>query len=126
MNLMKKTKNTIKEKAKKIAFNMLKPFLPFIIIIIGIIFAISIVADTIFTTEDDMEILSQIYSDNYEAQYAQWLQEKNTDATIITDGKGLIPTGMFIWPIPGYTTITSHFGMRTHPITGTYKLHSRN
>ena len=31
---------------------------------------------------------------------------------------------MFTWPIPGYTLITSHFGMRTHPITGVYKLHS--
>ena len=31
---------------------------------------------------------------------------------------------MFTWPIPGYTNITSHFGMRTHPITGVYKLHS--
>ena len=31
---------------------------------------------------------------------------------------------MFIWPIPNYLTITSHFGMRIHPITGAYKLHS--
>ena len=31
---------------------------------------------------------------------------------------------MFIWPIPNYLTITSHFGMRIHPITGVYKLHS--
>lgn len=32
--------------------------------------------------------------------------------------------GNFIWPTPGYTTITSPFGMRTHPITGIYKLHT--
>ena len=32
--------------------------------------------------------------------------------------------GKFIWPTPGYTTITSPFGMRTHPITGIYKLHT--
>ena len=32
--------------------------------------------------------------------------------------------GKFIWPTPGYSTITSPFGMRTHPITGIYKLHS--
>jgi len=32
--------------------------------------------------------------------------------------------GAMIWPIPGYTQITSHFGMRVHPITGAYKLHT--
>lgn len=32
--------------------------------------------------------------------------------------------GNMIWPTPGYTTITSNFGMRTHPITGIYKLHT--
>jgi len=28
------------------------------------------------------------------------------------------------WPTPGYTRITSTFGMRTHPITGIFKLHT--
>ena len=32
--------------------------------------------------------------------------------------------GAMIWPIPGYTNITSQFGMRVHPITGAYKLHT--
>lgn len=32
--------------------------------------------------------------------------------------------GAMIWPIPGYSKITSQFGMRVHPITGTYKLHT--
>lgn len=32
--------------------------------------------------------------------------------------------GMMAWPVPGYTRITSQFGMRTHPITGIYKLHT--
>ncbi|MCI9245702.1 MAG: hypothetical protein HFJ30_00905 [Clostridia bacterium] len=30
---------------------------------------------------------------------------------------------MFTWPIPGYTTITSIFGTRTHPIYGTSDFH---
>ena len=30
----------------------------------------------------------------------------------------------FAWPVPGYTRITSKYGMRTHPITGIYKLHT--
>lgn len=32
--------------------------------------------------------------------------------------------GPMIWPTPGYTTITSEYGMRTHPVTGAYKLHT--
>ena len=32
--------------------------------------------------------------------------------------------GIMAWPVPGYTRITSSFGMRTHPITGVYKLHT--
>ena len=32
--------------------------------------------------------------------------------------------GIMAWPVPGYYTITSQFGMRTHPITGIYKLHT--
>lgn len=32
--------------------------------------------------------------------------------------------GVMSWPVPGYTRISSPFGMRTHPITGIYKLHT--
>ena len=32
--------------------------------------------------------------------------------------------GTMVWPIPGHYTITSNYGMRTHPITGVYKLHT--
>lgn len=32
--------------------------------------------------------------------------------------------GTMAWPVPGYTRITSTFGMRVHPITGIYKLHT--
>lgn len=33
-------------------------------------------------------------------------------------------TGQLTWPIPGYTSITSYYGYRIHPIYGIYKLHN--
>lgn len=32
--------------------------------------------------------------------------------------------GAMLWPVPGYTSLTSTYGMRVHPITGAYKLHT--
>ena len=32
--------------------------------------------------------------------------------------------GPMEWPIKGHYTVTSNYGMRTHPITGVYKLHT--
>ena len=32
--------------------------------------------------------------------------------------------GIMAWPVPGYTTLTSEFGMRFHPILYVYKLHT--
>ena len=75
--------------------------------------------------DTDTQIIIQASNGYYNGkENTAWLQEKASSNTIITDGKSLVPTDMFIWPIPGYTKITSHFGMRTHPITGAYKLHS--
>ena len=32
--------------------------------------------------------------------------------------------GAFTWPVPGHLSLTSLYGMRVHPITGAYKLHT--
>ena len=36
----------------------------------------------------------------------------------------LISNFEYLWPIPGYTTITSYFGKRNSPITGASSYHS--
>lgn len=125
MSLKDKAKRKAKNKIKKVAFKIIKPFLPFIIVIVGIVFAVCTVVDSLFTTEDDMKVVEQLSNENYQDQYSEWLKEKESSPNAITNNKELISKGMFTWPIPGYTLITSHFGMRNHPLTGVYKLHSR-
>ena len=44
-------------------------------------------------------------------------KSRTENPTVLPEGDGLVSKGMFIWPIPGYTKINSHFGMRVHPIT---------
>lgn len=121
-----KMKKRIGKRIRRITLIVLKPFLPFIIVILGIILAVSTVADALFGKEDDAKVAEKLSSEDYEAQYAEWVDENyeingysgyGGYATIIEDGKDLVSTDMFIWPIPGYTTITSHFGMRIHPVS---------
>lgn len=71
-------------------------------------------------TEQELELQAQI--DTYNAQVSEIEAEIKLLAlnSISEDYIG----GAMKWPVPGYTTITSEFGMRVHPITGAYKLHT--
>lgn len=51
MDLKNKVKNKAKNKMKKIVFKVIKPFLPFIIIIVGLFFAICSIIDAVFIQE---------------------------------------------------------------------------
>ena len=108
----------IKKKIRRIALIVIKPFLPFIILVVGITFAVCIVVDGVFVTEADMSLVEKAERGELtDKEYMDWLKLKNDSNSSISSGDGLISKGMFIWPIPDYTTITSHFGMRVHPIT---------
>lgn len=71
-------------------------------------------------SEEEKSIQAQI--DEYNAQYAA-IEAEIKMLSLNSISEEYIG-GVMAWPIPGYTTITSKFGMRTHPITGVYKLHS--
>lgn len=71
-------------------------------------------------TKQEQELQSQI--DEYNIEVAQIENEIKLLAfgSISEDYIG----GAFVWPVPGRTALTSLYGMRVHPITGAYKLHT--
>ncbi len=80
--------------------------------------------------ENQVEIVIQSATGYFNSsENTGWFFNKNTS---IRKGFTFLPNFSnnvfggddFIWPIPGYETVTSEFGYRTHPITGVYKLHT--
>ncbi len=71
-------------------------------------------------SEQEKEIQTKI--DEYNRQFEEVNKEILALALEGIDTKYI--GGELAWPIPGYTRITSKYGMRTHPITGVYKLHT--
>ncbi|MCI8383333.1 MAG: peptidoglycan DD-metalloendopeptidase family protein [Clostridia bacterium] len=71
-------------------------------------------------TDKEKDVQTQI--DEYNRQF----EEVNKEIlSLALDGiESQYIGGELAWPIPGYTRITSKYGMRTHPITGVYKLHT--
>ncbi len=85
---------------------------------------------------ENMRVINNSYISQLsgeEAQYTAEIIEMQTeikrveaeilDAANLNIGYDYVG-GEMAWPVPGYSRITSKFGMRTHPITGVYKLHT--
>lgn len=72
-------------------------------------------------TEEEMQIQTEI--EEYKKQMAEIEIEIRKLSVAQSFGEDYIG-GDMIWPIPNYKRITSEFGMRTHPITGIYSLHT--
>lgn len=70
--------------------------------------------------EEELEMEAQI--EEYQTQIANI--EKEIRLLALANISAEYVGGTMAWPVPGYTRITSPFGMRTHPITGVYKLHT--
>jgi murein DD-endopeptidase MepM/ murein hydrolase activator NlpD len=71
-------------------------------------------------TKEERELQEKI--DEYEKQVRQIEAEIILITTANLDSE--YTGGIMAWPTPGYTRITSRFGMRVHPIDGLYKLHT--
>lgn len=71
-------------------------------------------------SKEEQDLQSQI--DEYNTQVAEIEAEIKMMAlnSIGPDYMG----GAMTWPVPGYTSLTSLYGMRVHPITKAYKLHT--
>ena len=68
----------------------------------------------------ELELYAQI--EEYQNQIKD-IEQEIKKLALVNIGEQYIG-GEMAWPVPGYNTITSPFGMRTHPITGIYKLHT--
>lgn len=72
-------------------------------------------------SQEEQELQAKI--DEYNNQINEVETEIKKLALTVSFGEDY-KGGPMQWPINGHYTITSNYGMRTHPITGVYKLHT--
>lgn len=81
-----------------------------------------VIRNNYLTELTDKEKAHQELLETYEKEMDD-LEDKILKATLANISEDYIG-GQLGWPLPGYTTITSGYGMRMHPILLIYKLHT--
>lgn len=59
-----------------------------------------------------------------EAEAAEAELQAEIRAALANSSNETFVGGAYLWPVSGYYSITDTFGMRTHPTTGVYKMHT--
>lgn len=101
---------------------------------------VQIIKDQIQETEEDIaakeaaeaelqneiaELVKQAEQEEAERQRREeWEQQQQQWANSGGSSSGGYTSTTFAWPLPGYTTISSPYGMRFHPTLHVYKLHT--
>ncbi|WP_338709265.1 M23 family metallopeptidase [Paenibacillus amylolyticus] len=94
---------------KKFGFwRLLLSLSPMLIIIIGVIFAVAIVALLIFTPFLIMSNQDQLSHKYNASENFDW----DTPSQLDSDGQA------YMWPVPTIARMTSEYGTRIHPVTG--------
>ena len=76
--------------------------------------------------EDEINTDINSYKAAYEEAEKEEAALKKQLSSQLSKGNGSVKYsgGKFLWPSPGYYTITSEYGYRIHPKFGTYKMHT--
>lgn len=72
--------------------------------------------------QSNEELDKMIDADKAEADAL--VAELQKSKTVSSSSTSTYSGGVLAWPVPGYGRITSPFGYRTHPISGSYKMHT--
>ncbi len=82
-------------------------------------------AALVASAEEDKELSEQAYKEMEQASNEVAAEIRRIQAANAANGTGGEGTGIYRWPISSsYTRISSPYGMRKHPTTGKYKMHT--